>query len=108
MRDNAVRFQLHVLAYNLANFLRTLATPKPIEKGSLTRFSERLATTGARLVRHPRNAVLQIAEAALPRRVFAGILAPINGLRGSPATPVAAGPQSPPGHQCASPATREV
>ena len=27
---NAVRFQLHALAYNLGNFLRTLATPEPI------------------------------------------------------------------------------
>jgi hypothetical protein len=29
--DNAVRLQLHALAYNLGNFLRTLATPKPIK-----------------------------------------------------------------------------
>jgi hypothetical protein len=28
---NAVRLQLHVLAYNLGNFLRTLATPEPIK-----------------------------------------------------------------------------
>jgi hypothetical protein len=27
---NAVRLQLHALAYNLGNFLRTLATPEPI------------------------------------------------------------------------------
>jgi hypothetical protein len=27
---NAVRLQLHALAYNLSNFLRTLATPEPI------------------------------------------------------------------------------
>ena len=27
---NAVRLQLHALAYNLANFLRTLATPEPM------------------------------------------------------------------------------
>ena len=30
---NAVRLQLHALAYNLGNFLRTLATPEPIELG---------------------------------------------------------------------------
>jgi hypothetical protein len=29
---NAVRLQLHALAYNLANFLRTLALPDGIEK----------------------------------------------------------------------------
>jgi hypothetical protein len=27
----AVRLQLHALAYNLGNFLRTLATPQPIK-----------------------------------------------------------------------------
>ncbi len=26
-RDNAIRLQLHALAYNLANFMRTLALP---------------------------------------------------------------------------------
>ena len=37
-----------------------------------------------RLVRHPRYAVFQFAEAALPRDVFAGALELINGLRGPP------------------------
>jgi len=30
-RNNEVRPQLHALAYNLANFLRTLALPKEVE-----------------------------------------------------------------------------
>ena len=34
-RDNAVRLQLHALAYNLANFMRTLALPKEVEHPSL-------------------------------------------------------------------------
>ncbi len=34
-RDNAVRLQLHALAYNLANFLRTLALTKEVEHWSL-------------------------------------------------------------------------
>jgi hypothetical protein len=29
---NAVRLQLHVLAYNLGNFMRTLAMPKTVEQ----------------------------------------------------------------------------
>jgi hypothetical protein len=33
---NAVRLQLHALAYNLGTFLRTLATPEPINDWSLT------------------------------------------------------------------------
>jgi len=81
---NAVRLQLHALAYNLANFLRTLATPEVIETWSLTSLCERLIKTGTRLVRHARYAVFQFAEAALPREVFAGVLEPINGLRGPP------------------------
>jgi hypothetical protein len=30
---NTARFQLHALAYNLGNFLRTLATPEPTTGG---------------------------------------------------------------------------
>jgi hypothetical protein len=79
---NAVRLQLHALAYSPANFLRTLVSPEPIENWSLTSLRERLVKTGARLVRHARYAVFQLAEAALPREVFAGVLSLINGLRG--------------------------
>ncbi len=35
---------------------------------------ERLIKTGARLVRHGRYAIFQMAEAAMPRQVFASIL----------------------------------
>ena len=35
-RHNAVRLQLHALAYSLANFLRTLALPERVEHWSLT------------------------------------------------------------------------
>lgn len=87
---NAVRLQLHALAYNLANFLRTLATPAAIETWSLTSLRERLIKTGARLVRHARHAIFQMAEAALPPAVFAGILCLINRLRGPPAAAVPA------------------
>ncbi len=44
---NAVRLQLHALAYNLANFLRSLVTPTEIETWSLTSLRERLIKTGA-------------------------------------------------------------
>ncbi len=87
---NAVRLQLHALAYNLANFLRTLATPAAIETWSLTSLRERLIKTGARLVCHARYAIFQFAEAALPPAVFAGMLGLINRLRGPPAGAVSA------------------
>ena len=88
LKANEVRLQLHALAYNLANFLRTLATPDAIERWSLTSLRERLIKTGARLVRHGRYAIFKMAEAALPRAVFAGILGLINGLRDPPAATV--------------------
>ena len=87
---NAVRLQLHALAYNLANFLRTIATPEAIKSWSLTALRERLIKTGTRLVKHARYAVFQMAEARLPRSVFNGILALINGLRGAQAAKAAA------------------
>ena len=36
LRNNAVRLQLHALAYNLGNFMRTLALPDAVEQWSLT------------------------------------------------------------------------
>ena len=90
LKANEVRLQLHALAYNLANFLRTLATPEVIETWSLTSLRERLIKTGARLVRHGRYAIFQMAAAALPRKVFAGVLDLINGLRDPPVSAVPA------------------
>ena len=51
-RDNAVRLQLHALAYNLANFMRTLALPKEAEHWSMTTFRVKLVKIGAKVVRH--------------------------------------------------------
>jgi hypothetical protein len=45
---NAVRLQLHALAYNLGNFLRTLATPEPMKDWSLTSLKEKLIKIGAK------------------------------------------------------------
>jgi hypothetical protein len=47
-RANAVRLQLHALAYNLANFLRTLALPKAIGDWSLTSLREKVVKIGGR------------------------------------------------------------
>jgi Transposase DDE domain group 1 len=46
-RHNAVRLRLHALAYNLANFLRTLALPTEVEHWSLTTLREKLVKIGA-------------------------------------------------------------
>lgn len=81
MQANAVRLQLHVLAYNLANFLRTLALPEEVQHWSLTSLREKLVRIGARLVSHARYAIFQMAEVAVSRDVFSRILANIADLR---------------------------
>lgn len=81
---NAVRLQLHALAYNLSNFLRTLATPEPIQDWSLTSLREKLIEIGARIVMHGRYVAFQMAEVAIPRQLFAGILRLIVELRPPP------------------------
>ena len=63
---NAVRLQLHALAYNLGNFLRTLATPEPIKDWSLTSLKEKLIKIGAKVVSHGRYVAFQMAEVAIP------------------------------------------
>ncbi len=58
--------------------------PELIERWSLTSLRERLIKSGARLVRHGRYAIFQMAEVTIPRDVFAAILNMINTLRGLP------------------------
>jgi hypothetical protein len=71
---NAVRLQLHPLAYNLGKFLRTLATPEAIKDWSLTSLREKLIKIGAKVVSHGRYIAFQMAEVAIPRHLFADIL----------------------------------
>jgi Transposase DDE domain group 1 len=82
---NAVRLQLHALAYNLGNFMRTLAMPKATEPWSLTSLREKLIKTGAKVVSHGRYITVQLAEIAVPREMFAEILSLIARLRAPPA-----------------------
>ncbi len=53
-RNNEVRLQLHVLAYNMGNFLRTLALPDEVEHWSMTTLRDKLIKIGAKVVRHGR------------------------------------------------------
>src|SRR3954452_5999226 len=82
---NAVRLQLHALAYNLGNFMRTLAMPKAIETWSLTSLREKLIKIGAKVVSHGRYVTFQLAEVGVPRQMFAEILSLIARLRAPPA-----------------------
>ena len=80
-RNNAVRLQLHALAYNLGNFLRTLALPEAVEHWSLTTLREKLVKIGAKVVRHGRYVTFQLAEVAVSRDLFRKILSLIDDLR---------------------------
>ena len=83
--DNAVRLQLHALAYNLGNFLQTLALPDAVQHWSLTTLRDRLIKIGGKIVRHGRDVTFQMAEVAIPRDLFADILRRIERLRPQPA-----------------------
>jgi hypothetical protein len=85
-RNNEVRLQLHALAYNLANFMRTLALPEEVEHWSLTTLREKLVKIGAKVVRHGRYVTFQLAEVAVPRNLFQNILELIDDLRRRPAS----------------------
>src|SRR6516165_6910421 len=73
-QDNAARLQLFALAYNLANFLRQLVLPKPIRGWTLTTLREKLIKIGAKVVRHSKYVLFQLAEVVVPRKLFAWIL----------------------------------
>ena len=73
-KNNVVRLPLFVLAYTLGNFLRRLALPKEVPRWSLTPLREQLVKIGARLARPARWLILQMAEVAVTRDLFAQIL----------------------------------
>ncbi|MEE8156183.1 MAG: transposase, partial [Phycisphaerales bacterium] len=72
--DNQVRLQLFALAYNLGNFLRRLALPASVRHWSLTTLRDKLIKIGAKVVRHARYVTFQLAEVAVPRRLYRVIL----------------------------------
>jgi len=71
---NQVRLQLHVLAYNLGNFLRRIALPASVKHWTLTTLRDKLIKIGAKMVRHARYVTFQLAEVAIPRRLYRTIL----------------------------------
>jgi hypothetical protein len=84
LKANAVRLQLHALAYNVANFFRTLVLPDEVERWSLTTLREKVVKIGAKVIAHARYTVFQMAEVAVPRHLFRRMLALIDDLRPRP------------------------
>ena len=81
---NQVRLALFVLAYNLGNVLRRLALPEAVKDWSLRSVQVKLIKIGGRLVRHARRLVFQLAEVAVSRDVFQGMLDRIGRLCPAP------------------------
>jgi hypothetical protein len=71
---NQVRLQLHALAYNLSNFLRRLALPPSVKHWTLTTVRDKLVKIGCKVVYHARYVTFQLAEVAVPRRLYRAIL----------------------------------
>ena len=78
---NAARLQLHALAYNLANFVRTLVLPNSIADWSLTSLRDRMIKIGAKVIQHARSIILQLAEVAVPHDLWAEMLTNISDLK---------------------------
>jgi len=82
--DNQVRLQLFSLAYNLGNFLRRLVLPKKIKNWSFRTLQVKLIKIGAKVVRHSRYVIFQMAEVAVPMALFCEILERIHRLKPVP------------------------
>ena len=82
--ENEARLKLFIMAYNLGNFTRTLILPDGIKHWSLRTIQLKLIKTGGRLIKHARYYCLLLAETNITKKVFAGLLNNIRGLR--PAT----------------------
>ena len=82
--DNQVRLQLFAMAYNIGNFLRRLALPKPIKDWSLRTMREKLVKIGAKVVSHARYVTFQMAEVLVSRSLFYEILERIKRLKPVP------------------------
>ena len=81
MSSSELKLRRIALAYNLANFLRQLVLPKPIRGWTLTTLREKLVKIGAKVVSHSKYVIFQLAEVAVPRKLFAAILDRIGRLR---------------------------
>ena len=74
------RLQLVALAYNSGNFLHRLALPQSVKHWSLTTLREKLVKIEDKVVLHVWYVTFQMAEVAIPRRLFKAILHRISRL----------------------------
>jgi len=72
-------------SFTYARLNRPLTRTSPCEDWSLTTLKEKLIKIGAKVVSHGRYVAFQMAEVAIPRKLFADILRLIAELRPPPA-----------------------
>jgi hypothetical protein len=78
--SNRVRLALFALAYNLGNFMRRFALPSEVSHWSLSSIQLKLIKIGARIVSHSRMTIFQMAEVAVPEKLFRQVLLRIRRL----------------------------
>ena len=69
---------------SLAGPVRQVEIAKSIRHWSLTTLKEKLVKIGAKVVRHSRYVIFQLAEVSVPRQLFAAILGRIQQLAPAP------------------------
>jgi hypothetical protein len=65
-------------SYNLGNFPRQAVLSRAVRHWTLTTLQGKLIKLGAKVVRHSRKIVFQMAELAVPRELFRNILRSID------------------------------
>ncbi len=78
--SNQVRLALFVLAYNIGNFMRRFALPSEVSHWSLSSIQLKLVKIGAKIISHSRMTVFQMAEVAVPEKLFRSMLSKIHRL----------------------------
>ena len=70
-----------VADFNISTIASPAALPNGVKHWSLTTLREKLIKIGAKVVAHSRYIVFQMAEVAVPKRLFRAILERIRRLR---------------------------
>jgi len=84
LRDDGALHGLLLLWQSCCFNCTALALPEAVAQWSLTSLREKLIKIGAKVVRHARYAVFQMAEVAVPKELFEQILRLIDELRPRP------------------------
>ena len=70
MSENAARLQVHVLAYNIFNWLKQLAFPEKMRGSQVDTVRLHLFKTAVRLVHHGRDKIFRMATSCMCRNDF--------------------------------------